>query len=309
MTGKVIDGHEAHRIGFANRIAPADELDAVTEALANELLAAAPRAVGMAKRVMDAAAKPALAATLEQEVQAQEALAAHRGLRRGREGVLREAPAGVRRAMSIVRAEISVSLDGFGAGPNQSTEDPLGEGGERLHDWVVATESWRRQHGKEGGTTGPDSEMAGRMHDGVGAFVMGRGMFGGGPGPWEESWHGWWGERPAVPRARVRAHAPSARAAGDAGRHHVPLRDRRDRGGGRPGPRRGRRRRRPGGRRPGRHRSDPRRRPARRAPAARRADRPRRRRAAARRRRRPKLEPRRGRSGTPAATHLRYRVG
>ena len=98
--------------------------------------------------------------------------------------------------MSIVRAEISVSLDGFGAGPNQSPEEPLGEGGERLHDWVVATESWRRQHGQEGGTTGPDSEMAGRMHDGVGAFVMGRGMFGGGPGPWEESWTGWWGDDP-----------------------------------------------------------------------------------------------------------------
>jgi enoyl-CoA hydratase/carnithine racemase len=76
MTGSVIDGHEAHRIGFANRIAPADELDAATEALANELLACAPRAVGLAKRVMDAAAKPALALTLEQEVAAQETLAA-----------------------------------------------------------------------------------------------------------------------------------------------------------------------------------------------------------------------------------------
>jgi enoyl-CoA hydratase/carnithine racemase len=76
MTGKVIDGHEAHRIGFANRIAPADELDALTEALAGEMLACAPRAVGMAKRVIDASAKPALAATLEQEVQAQEALVA-----------------------------------------------------------------------------------------------------------------------------------------------------------------------------------------------------------------------------------------
>jgi enoyl-CoA hydratase/carnithine racemase len=76
MTGKVIDGREAHRIGFANRIAPADELDALTDAFANELLACAPRAVGMAKRVIDASAKPALAATLEQEVQAQEALVA-----------------------------------------------------------------------------------------------------------------------------------------------------------------------------------------------------------------------------------------
>jgi enoyl-CoA hydratase/carnithine racemase len=76
MTGKVIDGREAHRIGFANRIAPAEELDALTEGFANELLQCAPRAVGMAKRVIDASAKPALAATLEQEVQAQEALAA-----------------------------------------------------------------------------------------------------------------------------------------------------------------------------------------------------------------------------------------
>jgi len=76
MTGKVIDGREAHRIGFANRIAPAEELDALTEGFAGELLACAPRALGLAKRVMDAAAKPALAITLEQEVQAQESLAA-----------------------------------------------------------------------------------------------------------------------------------------------------------------------------------------------------------------------------------------
>ena len=76
MTGKVIDGKEAHRIGFANRVAPADQLDAATEALANELLACAPRAVGLAKRIVDAAAKPALAITLEQEIAAQETLAA-----------------------------------------------------------------------------------------------------------------------------------------------------------------------------------------------------------------------------------------
>ena len=75
MTGKVIDGHEAYRIGFANRIAAADRLDQATEELTNELLACAPRAVGLAKRVLDAAAKPALALTLEQEVAAQETLA------------------------------------------------------------------------------------------------------------------------------------------------------------------------------------------------------------------------------------------
>jgi enoyl-CoA hydratase/carnithine racemase len=71
MTGKVFDGREGHRIGFANRIAPADELDATTETLCNELLACAPLAVGLAKRVIDSAAKPALAQTLEQEVTAQ----------------------------------------------------------------------------------------------------------------------------------------------------------------------------------------------------------------------------------------------
>jgi len=76
MTGKAIDGREAHRIGFANRIAPAAELDELTAGLADELLACAPRAVGLAKRVMDASAKPALALTLEQEVAAQETLAA-----------------------------------------------------------------------------------------------------------------------------------------------------------------------------------------------------------------------------------------
>jgi enoyl-CoA hydratase/carnithine racemase len=76
MTGKVIDGREAHRIGFANRIAPADQLQATTDAFANELLACAPQAIARAKRIMDAAAKPALASTLEQELDAQATLAA-----------------------------------------------------------------------------------------------------------------------------------------------------------------------------------------------------------------------------------------
>jgi enoyl-CoA hydratase/carnithine racemase len=75
MTGRVIDGRESHRIGFANRIAPVADLDATCEALRNELLACAPLAVGLAKRVMDSAAKPALAATLEQEVTSQQLLA------------------------------------------------------------------------------------------------------------------------------------------------------------------------------------------------------------------------------------------
>jgi enoyl-CoA hydratase/carnithine racemase len=76
MTGKLIDGREAHRIGFANRIAPAAELDQATEQLANELLACAPQAVAHAKRLVDAAAKPDLAASLDREVEAQAQLAA-----------------------------------------------------------------------------------------------------------------------------------------------------------------------------------------------------------------------------------------
>jgi enoyl-CoA hydratase/carnithine racemase len=75
MTAKVIDGREAHRIGLANRIAPAEELEATTDALCQELLACAPLAVGLSKRVLDAAAKPALLGTLEQEVTAQQVLA------------------------------------------------------------------------------------------------------------------------------------------------------------------------------------------------------------------------------------------
>jgi dihydrofolate reductase len=100
-------------------------------------------------------------------------------------------------AMSRVTAEISISLDGFAAGPNQTQEEPLGEGGERLHEWVIRTEGWRSQHGMEGGEKGPDDDVARRWGQGVGAYIMGRNMFG--PpsgGEWDESWHGWWGEDP-----------------------------------------------------------------------------------------------------------------
>jgi dihydrofolate reductase len=97
--------------------------------------------------------------------------------------------------MSRVTAEISISLDGFAAGPNQTQEDPLGEGGERLHEWVLRTESWRRQHGKEGGEKGPDDDAAAEFGKGVGAYIMGRNMFGP-AGEWDESWRGWWGEDP-----------------------------------------------------------------------------------------------------------------
>jgi dihydrofolate reductase len=98
--------------------------------------------------------------------------------------------------MSRVTCQISISLDGFVAGPNQSPENPIGEGGMRLHEWAFATDSWRREHGLEGGEHSSDSEVVEEVLDGVGAYIMGRKMFGGGDGPWDESWRGWWGEDP-----------------------------------------------------------------------------------------------------------------
>lgn len=95
-----------------------------------------------------------------------------------------------------VRAEISVSLDGFAAGPDQSMDNPLGVGGESLHDWVIATKGWREKHGREGGATGVDSDIADAMLTDIGAVVMGRKMFGGGPGRWDDDWKGWWGDDP-----------------------------------------------------------------------------------------------------------------
>ena len=98
--------------------------------------------------------------------------------------------------MSSVTCQISISLDGFAAGPDQSTENPLGVGGERLHEWAVATDAWRKQHGSEGGVHNADSEVAEEVMQGIGAFIMGRKMFGGGGGSWDETWTGWWGDDP-----------------------------------------------------------------------------------------------------------------
>jgi len=93
--------------------------------------------------------------------------------------------------------EISVSADGYVAGPNQSEEHPLGEGGEELHEWVVKLKAWREMHGREGGEVNASSEVIERAMENVGAGIMGRKMFGGGPGPWgEDPWNGWWGDDP-----------------------------------------------------------------------------------------------------------------
>jgi len=98
--------------------------------------------------------------------------------------------------MSSVTCQISISLDGFVAGPNQSFENPIGEGGMRLHQWVFGTESWRRQQGLDGGERNADSDVIDDHVAGIGAYIMGRKMFGGGDGPWDETWTGWWGEDP-----------------------------------------------------------------------------------------------------------------
>jgi dihydrofolate reductase len=98
--------------------------------------------------------------------------------------------------MSKVKVSMAVSLDGFAAGPNQSPENPLGEGGERLHEWLVELEVFKRVHGGEGGKVNASTPVVEDSLATIGAFVMGRGMFGGGSGPWDETWRGWWGDEP-----------------------------------------------------------------------------------------------------------------
>jgi dihydrofolate reductase len=89
-----------------------------------------------------------------------------------------------------------MSLDGYVAGPNQSSDNPIGEGGMRLHEWAFQSASWRERHGLSGGEINADTEVLEEVVQGIGAYIMGRKMFGGGPGPWQESWRGWWGEDP-----------------------------------------------------------------------------------------------------------------
>ena len=100
--------------------------------------------------------------------------------------------------MAKFRFTITMSLDGFVAGPDQSLDNPLGVGGESLHDWVIATRSWREMHGREGGETGLDDDRMAAWVENIGATIMGRNMFG--PphgGPWgDDPWRGWWGDEP-----------------------------------------------------------------------------------------------------------------
>src|SRR5512135_2992896 len=98
--------------------------------------------------------------------------------------------------MSRLRFRISMSLDGYVAGPNQSVENPLGVGGMRVHEWVFPLEIFRRTHGLEGGVANESTPVVEEWLESVGATVMGRNMFGGHPGPWkaEPPWNGWWGD-------------------------------------------------------------------------------------------------------------------
>ncbi len=94
-------------------------------------------------------------------------------------------------------AAFSVSLDGFGAGPNQTRDIPLGERGEELHEWMFPTKMFQQMMGKEGGTVGTDNDFAERSMENMGAWIMGRNMFGPIRGPWpDDEWKGWWGEQP-----------------------------------------------------------------------------------------------------------------
>jgi dihydrofolate reductase len=100
-------------------------------------------------------------------------------------------------AVKVAVLSFGVSLDGFSAGPMQDLQNPLGRGGPELFEWFFNSRMWRRMHGLDGGETGIDNQMAERGFVGVGAWILGRNMFGPVRGPWpDENWKGWWGDEP-----------------------------------------------------------------------------------------------------------------
>jgi dihydrofolate reductase len=113
--------------------------------------------------------------------------------------------------MGTFRFQVAVSLDGYVAGPQQSLENPLGVGGEELHRWLFDLEVWRASQGEGGGGVNASTAVIEEAQANVGAVVMGRNMFGGGPGPWPEDppWRGWWGDDPPyhVPTFVLTHHA------------------------------------------------------------------------------------------------------
>jgi dihydrofolate reductase len=100
--------------------------------------------------------------------------------------------------MGKLTFQISMSVDGYIAGPNASLKDPLGERGEELHEWALALASWRESHGRSGGESNPDSQLLEESIRATGATIMGRRMFSGGSGPWEDDPNpdAWWGDEP-----------------------------------------------------------------------------------------------------------------
>lgn len=100
--------------------------------------------------------------------------------------------------MSKLRVNcFSISIDGYGAGPNQTLDNPLGVGGGALHQWFFPTQSFQQMIGKDGGTTGTDNDFAVRGFENLGAWILGRNMFSPMRGPWpDDSWKGWWGDNP-----------------------------------------------------------------------------------------------------------------
>ena len=119
----------------------------------------------------------------------------------------------------------AISIDGYGAGPNQSLQNPLGVGGPDLMQWFLPTRVWRSMQGQDGGETGVDNGIAERGFAGIGAWILGRNMFGPVRGPWpDESWKGWWGDEPPYHTpVFVLAHHPRAplRMAGGTEFHFV----------------------------------------------------------------------------------------
>ncbi|HST34849.1 MAG TPA: dihydrofolate reductase family protein [Solirubrobacteraceae bacterium] len=124
----------------------------------------------------------------------------------------------------MLKFNIAMSLDGFVAGPNPSEQDPLGEGGMQLHEWAFELAAWREPHGREGGVVNESTPIVEGSQANVGAILMGRNMFGGGPGPWgDDPWNGWWGEEPPfhVPVFVLTNHARAPLALGGTTFHFV----------------------------------------------------------------------------------------
>ena len=131
--------------------------------------------------------------------------------------------------MSKLRFKISLSLDGFVAGPNQSVDNPLGIGGMRLHEWALPLAVWRSVHGQQGGEVNESSRVVEESLTNIGATIMGRNMFGGHPG-WDEKkpWNGWWGDNPPFhhPVFVLTRHARATLA--HSTQNHVHIRHRRN---------------------------------------------------------------------------------